>query len=233
MKRTSIYVLIIAILGLGGALLLRQGALDTANAKTVDAQQHGQQPDPTEVAEARRQVTDDPAAPKVAPKGFDVTVVTYSDYQCPFCRKMHPALEKLMENDTKVRIVYRDWPIFGAPSIEAAKLAIASQWQGKHKEFDNALMQIQGKLSSEKIRAAADKAGVDWTRLQSDLDKHSDEIDGVLGRTSQQAAMMGLSGTPAVLIGPYMVPGALNYDQLVKAVELARKYPNGDAPAGS
>ncbi|MBR0551666.1 DsbA family protein [Stakelama marina] len=236
MKRTSIFVLIGAVLVFGAALLFRQGTPDKANAKPVAAQQQQQQqqqPDPAEVAAARKKVTDDPVAPKVAPKGYDVTVVTYTDYQCPFCRKMHPALDKLIANDKKVRVVYHDWPIFGAPSVEAAKLAIASQWQGKHKAFDDALMQIQGKLSSEKIRAAADKAGVNWNRLQADLKKHSSEIDGLLARTGQQAAMMGLSGTPAVLIGPYLVPGALDYDQLVKAVALARKYPNGNAPADS
>src|SRR3546814_9096698 len=79
--------------------------------------------------------------------------LSYSDYQCPFCRKIHPALERLAQEDGRVRIVYRDWPIFGPASEEAARMAIASQWQNKHRQFNDALMRTEGKLSSEKIRS--------------------------------------------------------------------------------
>lgn len=85
-------------------------------------------------------------------------------------------------------------------------------------------MQTDGRLDSAKIRAAADRAGVDWTRLQSDLNTRQSEINGLLRRTSMQAAQMGLQGTPALLIGPYMVPGAINHEGLTKAVTLAREF---------
>ncbi|MFT3966062.1 MAG: DsbA family protein [Sphingobium sp.] len=107
----------------------------------------------------------------------------FTDYQCPFCREMHPVLEALLREDPKVKLVYRDWPIFGAASVEAARAAIASQYQGKHAEFNRALMQSHGKLSSESIRAAANRAGIDWTRLRTDLNTYSVEIDQTLGRT--------------------------------------------------
>lgn len=222
------------ILALGGAALLAGGALlaATISSGPADAQSRDDDIAQASTAEAeagRRAITEDTVAPKLAPQGYDVTIVSYADYQCPYCRKVHPVLEQLADEDPKVRIVYRDWPIFGAPSIEAAKLAIASQWQGKHAEFNDALMRIEGKLDSAKIRAAADDAGVNWPRLQADLRTHSSEIDGVLDRTSEQAAMMGLEGTPALLIGPYLVPGAIDHTGLVKAVELAREFGRGQA----
>ncbi|GAA4774455.1 hypothetical protein GCM10023219_22390 [Stakelama sediminis] len=181
-------------------------------------------------AAARKRITDNPLAPKYAPKGYDVTIVEYFDYQCPYCRKMYPALAKLRASDKKVRIVYRDLPIFGDASVEAAHAAIASNWQGKHAAFHAALMTVPGKLNSKKIRQAADKAGVNWARLQRDLKVHAKEIDALLDSTRQEAMMMGLTGTPALLIGPYLVPGAMNYEQLTKAVALTRKYPDGNAP---
>src|SRR3546814_9560468 len=71
-------------------------------------------------------------------------------------------------------------------------MAIASQWQNKHRQFNDALMRTEGKLSSEKIRAAANTAGIDFARLERDMEAREDDIDGVLRRTAMQAAQMGL-----------------------------------------
>ena len=184
-----------------------------------------------EAMAARAEIADDPIAPKIAPEGYDVTIISYSDYQCPFCRKIHPELERLAQEDGKVRIVYRDWPIFGPASEEAARMAIASQWQNKHRQFNDALMRTDGKLSSEKIRAAAAAAGIDFARLERDMETREDDIDGVLRRTAMQAAQMGLQGTPAMLVGPYMIPGAVDYAGLTRAVAEARRF-NAEHAAG-
>ena len=184
-----------------------------------------------EAMAARAEIADDPIAPKLAPEGYDVTIISYSDYQCPFCRKIHPELERLAQEDGKVLIVYRDWPIFGPASEEAARMAIASQWQNKHRQFNDALMRTDGKLSSEKIRAAAAAAGIDFARLERDMETREDDIDGVLRRTAMQAAQMGLQGTPAMLVGPYMIPGAVDYAGLTRAVAEARRF-NAEHAAG-
>ena len=184
-----------------------------------------------EAMAARAEIADDPIAPKLAPEGYDVTIISYSDYQCPFCRKIHPELERLAQEDGKVRIVYRDWPIFGPASEEAARMAIASQWQNKHRQFNDALMRTDGKLSSEKIRAAAAAAGIDFARLERDMETREDDIDGVLRRTAMQAAQMGLQGPPAMLVGPYMIPGAVDYAGLTRAVAEARRF-NAEHAAG-
>lgn len=230
MRHKGILAFGAAALLAGGALLAAQSAPEPTNAPPRD---EIAQASSAEADAARREIADDPVAPKRAPQGYDVTIVSYADYQCPYCRQVHPVLERLAEEDGKVRIVYRDWPIFGAPSVEAAKAAIASQWQGKHAEFNDALMQIDGRLDSAKIRAAAQKAGVDWARLQTDLRTRSAEIDGVLDRTRRQAAMMGLQGTPALLVGPYLVPGAIDHAGLVRSVQLAREFEQGKAPPQS
>jgi protein-disulfide isomerase len=183
-----------------------------------------------EAMAARAEIANDPLAPKLAPEGYDVTIISYSEYQCPFCRKIHPEFERLAQEDGKVRIVYRDWPIFGPASEEAARMAIASQWQGKHRQFNDALMRTDGKLSSEKIRSAANSAGIDLARLELDMEMREDDIDAVLRRTAMQAAQMGLQGTPAMLVGPYMIPGAVDYAGLTRAVEEARNF-NADHAA--
>lgn len=226
MKKWSLFVLLGAAALLIGVLVLRTGGDGSAQAQTGPGESAA---NAQEAARVRAEIQNDPVAPTFAPKGYDVTLVMFTDYQCPYCRKVHPVLEELKRTDPKVRIVYRDWPIFGAPSVEAARASIASTYQGKHAAFNDALMAMPGKVSSEGIRAAAGKAGVDWARLQADLEKHDDEIGEALGRTSKYAAMMGLSGTPALLVGPYLIPGAIDIAGLREAVELARTDPTGTA----
>lgn len=226
MKKWPLFILLGAAALLIGTLVLRTEGDGAAQAQTGPGEAAA---DAQEAARARAEIQNDPVAPTFAPKGYDVTLVMFTDYQCPYCRKVHPVLEELKRSDPKVRIVYRDWPIFGAPSVEAARAAIASTYQGKHAAFNDALMAMPGKVSSQGIRAAADKAGVEWNRLQADLERHDDEIDAALGRTSKYAAMMGLSGTPALLVGPYLIPGAIDIAGLRGAVELARTAPNGTA----
>src|SRR3546814_14851423 len=90
-------------------------------------------------------LAEDPAARRIEPQSYDLTLVVFTDYQCPFCRQMHPRLTALAKEDGNVRIVFKDWAIFGEPSVEAARRALAARYQGKDKAFDDALMQIQGK----------------------------------------------------------------------------------------
>ena len=220
-KKMSIAAVLVAALVLVGLLAMRGG--NGADARAQSIAEAGDTTPSAEALRIREDIQNDPVAPTIAPEGYDVTIVFFTDYQCPYCRKMHPVLDALMREDNKVRLVYRDWPIFGAASTEAARAAIAAQYQGKHAEFNAALMQTEGRLSSRSIRAAADRAGVDWNRLQADLDQHGSEIGQALARTSRFAAMAGLSGTPGLMVGPYLLPGAVDLATLRQAVALARE----------
>lgn len=175
----------------------------------------------------REMFLEDEVAPRAEPAAFDTTIVMYTDYQCPYCRKAHVALSKLLTEDKKVRILYRDWPIFGPASERAARLAIASKWQGRHTQFHDALMRTPGKLSDETIRAAAKKAGVDWARLQTDLKTHGPEIEALLQRNDVQANALGLDGTPGFIIGNTFVPGGVDLAGFKDLVKEARAEVGG------
>lgn len=170
--------------------------------------------------------SDNPTAPKVAPRGYDVTIVEYFDYACPYCKRMDPVFDQLLASDRKVRVVYRDWPILRPESRIAARLAIASQWQGKHAAFHDALLKLPGRLTDESIRAAADSAGVDWARLQRDEAAHSAEIDKLLAETNLHADILKLSGTPALLVGDHLLRGAVDIDMLKRIVATVRAEQN-------
>ena len=173
--------------------------------------------------EARRAFLEDKLAPTVKPANYDVTVVEYTDYQCPFCRAAHDALLKLSAEDKKVRTIYRDWPIFGAQSQRAARLAIASQWQGKHPAFHDALMKAPRPLSEAAIKAAASKAGLNWAKLESDLASRKAEVEALLERNDEQAMQPGLDGTPGFIIGETLYAGGMDLNGLKEAVADARK----------
>ena len=174
---------------------------------------------------SRKAVTDDSVAPKRARPGYDVTIVEFFDYNCPYCRRMEPMLNNLLASDPKVRIVYRDWPIFGPASREAARAAIASQWQNRHAAFHEALLTSPARLDSAGVKAAATRAKVDWTRLQRDLKAHGAEIDALLTRTNAIAEAIGFNGTPALIVGSQVVAGAVDLPSLRKLVASARAKP--------
>lgn len=183
--------------------------------------------DDVPIEEARRFFTEDPDAPMIAPTGYDVTIVEYLDYQCPACRASHEPLKQLVAKDKKVRVIFRDWPIFGPASERAARLAIASKYQGKHLAFHDALLTTPSPLTDEKIEAAARKAGVDWNRLQRDLELHSQDIEELLARNYEQADMLGLDGTPGFIIGDVQSFGGMTLKDFEESVKEARQKSKG------
>ncbi|WP_162629959.1 DsbA family protein [Azospirillum ramasamyi] len=143
------------------------------------------------------------------PQG-DVTVIEFFDYQCPVCRRVHPFLEQLVAEDKNVRVVHKHWPVFGASSIYAAKIALAARWQDRYEQVHHAFMSISGRLDEEKIRKAASEAGLDLARAERDLKERAAQVDQAFKQASAQAAMLKLQGTPAFVIGSYLVPGGLD-----------------------
>ena len=186
------------------------------------------------VEEQRRYFTEDAVAPMIKPANYDVTIVEYMDYQCPYCRATHGPLQQLLTKDKKVRVIFRDWPIFGDASSAAALAAVASKYQGKYVAMHDALMETPLPLNQAKIRAAAVKAGVNWDRAQKDIDIHSKEIEDLFARNDEQAQMLGLSGTPGFIIGQVQSFGGMTLKQLEDSVAAARKVAHADArPAAS
>lgn len=205
------------------ALFLSVPAIAWTSPTTLD--------DNAPVEEQRRYFTDDAVAPSVTPKSYDVTIVEYMDYQCPYCRATHGPLKQLLASDSKVRVIYRDWPNFGAASSKAALIAIGSKYQGKHEAVHDALMQTPLPLNDEKIRAAVKLAGADWDRIQRDISAHSEEIEDLLARNDKQAQLIALEGTPGFIIGDVQSFGGMTLKQLQESVANARAKLKGAASA--
>ena len=165
----------------------------------------------------------------IKPANYDVTIVEYMDYQCPHCRATHKPLKQLLAKDKRIRVIFRDWPIFGDASSAAALMAIASKYQGKYVAMHDALMETPLPLSQAKIKSAAGKAGVDWDRAQKDIEINSKEIEDLFARNDEQAQLLGLEGTPGFIIGDVQSFGGMTLEQLEQSVAAARKAKSATA----
>jgi len=161
----------------------------------------------------------DPATPAWGNPQGDVTIVAFMDYNCPFCKKSSPDLERYVNDDGKVRLVYKDWPILADSSVYGARLALAAKYQDKYHDAHLALMAIRGHgISDDSMRDAVKAAGLDMVKLDDDLKAHEVDISALLKRNMSQADSIGLQGTPVFLIGPFKVEKALDYDEFKQIV---------------
>jgi len=139
------------------------------------------------------------------PKG-DVTVVEFSDYNCPYCKRAFTNVMKLIEKDKNVRVVMKEFPIFGERSEGAARVAIAAAKQGKYFEMHAALLGNKGPNTEQTALVLAEKIGLDVEKLR--VDANSGEVKKIITETRDLGSSMGIQGTPFYLVGDKVIPGA-------------------------
>jgi protein-disulfide isomerase len=166
-----------------------------------------------------------PGTPAAGAHPADVVLVEYFDYNCPFCKKLAPALRGLLKADSKVALVYKDWPILSDVSVYAARSALAAGWQGKYLLAHETLMRATHLASDAQVDGLLRGAGIDLTRLKADSGVHAAEIQKLLQRNDTEARALGMRGTPGLLVGRYVVNGVYEVSGLQQAVAAARTHP--------
>ncbi|MSP43778.1 MAG: DsbA family protein [Alphaproteobacteria bacterium] len=150
----------------------------------------------------------------------DITIVEFFDYRCGYCKQAQPVIEQLVKQDGRIRLALKEFPILGPDSVVASRAAIAAMRQKKYAPFHAALMATQGALSETRVLRIATGAGLDATRLRTDMD--DPKIEKIIGRNHEIAESLGISGTPSFIIGDTLVPGAAELDKLQRLVAAAR-----------
>jgi protein-disulfide isomerase len=156
----------------------------------------------------------DPGTDAVGATNADVTIVEYFDYNCPYCKKLTPALQALLADDHKVAIVYKDWPILGDVSVYAARSALAARWQRKYLAAHDALMNGPRLAQNDQVDATLKRAGIDVDTLKKDQTAHAKDIDALLARNDAEAHALSLRGTPGIVIGRQLLPGIVDLNGL-------------------
>jgi protein-disulfide isomerase len=172
---------------------------------------------------AEASVLRDPDVPAAGNPEGDITIVEWFDYQCPYCRKLEPELRQVVDDDGKVRLVLKEWPILGPISITAARIALATRYQEKYFQAHDALIGVNSRLTESRIDELLANAGIDIDRAKRDLSAHGKEIEAILTRNNDQATAFGFHGTPSFIVGKFRVPGVLTMSQFEQVIADARK----------
>jgi protein-disulfide isomerase len=169
----------------------------------------------------------DPDVPVIGNPNGDISIVEWYDYNCPYCRKVAPELRQVVEDDGKVRLVLKDWPILGEVSKLSARLVLAAKYQDKFLPAHEALIGVSSRLTEPRVRELLAGAGVDMDRLKKDLAANSKTIDAILARNNDQALAFEFRGTPSFIVGKYRVPGVLSINEFEQVIADARKAKMG------
>jgi protein-disulfide isomerase len=162
----------------------------------------------------------DPADPVAGNPAAAVTLVEFYDTRCPYCRRMMGVTEELLRTDPGVRIVFKDLPILGPASQLESRALLAAQRQGGYLRLQAAVMRTSAPSTRASLQAEAERQGLDSAALLRDMDDPA--IKARLDANIALAQQIGLQGTPAMVIGTRLIPGAVALDDLRAAVAEAR-----------
>lgn len=144
----------------------------------------------------------------------DVVLVEFFDYACGFCRASNAAVTRLLAEDPRLKVVWRDFPVLGPDSQQAALASLAAADQGRFRQYHDALFAL-GRPSAATIAQAQSRAGV---RAGPATDAHRRELASNLALADGIRA----NGTPTYVVGDQVMHGAVGYDTLRAAVQRAR-----------
>uniref|UniRef100_UPI0040571FC5 thioredoxin domain-containing protein n=1 Tax=Candidatus Electronema sp. TaxID=2698783 RepID=UPI0040571FC5 len=157
-------------------------------------------------------------APFLGKETAPVAIVVFSDFQCPFCSRVHPLLEEVMKrNPETVKVIFKHMPLNMHQQAEpAAKAAIAAQEQGKFWQMHDALFAISSSLSPETIEKAAKDVGLDMEKFKADLS--SPAVQEKLNKDMSAARLAEVNGTPTIFVNGRRV-NAPSPDMIQKMIE--------------
>ena len=208
-------LLLVAAPSLISSKIVRAGLLADPHL-LIDARDALLQAQTAPVIEANRAAIETPFANswKGAAKP-EVILVEFFDYACPYCHASNPAVDRLVEEDKGLRVVYRELPILGPDSVTAARLSLQASKSGRFAQFHDALW-AAGKPAPNTIAAASQAAGVSGTPVPDP------SIESELAQNQKLAGELGATGTPVFVVGDRVLNGAVGYDALKDAIAAAR-----------
>lgn len=208
-----------------------KGFLEVVNKAARQAQEQAREDQAKAEEDRMEEEFSNPKTPEVSedraifgPKSASVTIVEYSDFQCPYCSRGYETIKEVMEAyGDKVRVIYKHLPLdFHDQAMPAAKYyeAIALQDTSKAKKFHDMIFENQQKLGSGKekfLEETAKKVGANMSKLKKDLD--SKEVSSRIESDMAEAKKFGFSGTPGFLVNGVSVRGAYPFPEFKKIID--------------
>jgi len=159
----------------------------------------------------KEELYNDSTSATYGPADADVTIVEFFDYACGYCKKAQASVSQLLNEDKKVKIIYKEYPILGQASVEIAQVAVAVNMidPSAYKKLHDALMKSNAHTKDEAIKIAK-SVGISGEKLDKTLKTEGEKIGKILQANSTLGASIGISGTPGFVIGEELIPGAID-----------------------
>lgn len=183
------------------ALQAKQGEKQQAQMKTTLKEEHNA-------------LFNDPTSPRIGSKDAKLVLVSFTDFNCPFCKRFDPQLIELVEKNPDVAVIIKYLPFKGQTSLESSQL-VMTLWQENPKAFEalhHKFMQKQGMLTDANIKEALKATG-------NEKLKASDKSREGIRSNMMLAEKLGVNGTPATLVGDELIPGAIDAQQFESIVK--------------
>lgn len=167
---------------------------------------------------------EDPNSPVAGNPQGDVTIVEFFDYNCGFCKRALGDVHALVEGDSKIKVVFKDFPVLGPESVEASRVAVALKKQlpaDKYFAFHTKLMATKGRINGAKALEVAKEFGANIDQLKKEMD--GAETKKIIEDTVALGDRIGLTGTPAFIVADEVVFGAVGTAALKAKIDAARK----------
>ena len=145
----------------------------------------------------------------------DVVLVQFFDYSCGYCRQSNADIDRLLREDSRLKVIWREYPVLGPESDAAARMSMAAARQGRFREF-HAQMFGLGRPTAALLQQAAQQAGVQ-------PEPESAEMRAELARNTQMGRLIEAQGTPTFVVGDEVLHGAVGYEALRAAIARARE----------
>lgn len=170
---------------------------------------------------------EDKESPVAGAKDGDITIVEFFDYNCGYCKRSLPNVMKLLKEDPKVKVVFKEYPVLAPSSEDAARASLAMYYLEPDRYFDfhAALFQLGGKFDEKNILAVAEGMGADREKFKEMM--QSKRVTAHIEDTRELAAKMGAQGVPVFIIGNEMFPGAITYEAMKQQVNIVREEKKG------
>lgn len=173
----------------------------------------------TALTSERKNIFEDPTSPTAGATKDAVTIVEFFDYRCGYCKKVAPTVAKVLSENPKVRVVYKEFPILGPDSELASKAALAAQQQGAYDKFHKALMGRNGGLNLQAIEEVARGLSLNVDKLKADM--NSEKIMKTIEGNARLAGALGVESTPSFVIGNELIPGAIDESAMLALIAKA------------
>jgi len=157
---------------------------------------------------------------RLGPENADIIIVEFVDYKCSYCRIASEWVDSVTERyGDRVQVIFKEYPVLGADSIEAARAALASLRQGRdvYRAFHHEMITASGPLPSGRIDSLAQMSGVDVAQMREDMQDPA--IMAQIGEIRSLGQVMGITGTPFFIVDGRVIPGAneLGLEQALQA----------------